>query len=130
MEEAAPPRFLIEANLGHALVIAVRQAGWDAEHMATWEAGRYRQADDAAVLAAASSAGRVLITLDGATIPALAWAWVGADPPRRHAGVLVLSSRISQADLAGQPAAVRAAVARMAGRSWIDLVVHAHRGAR
>ncbi len=124
------PRFLVDANLGHALVEAMRQAGPDAIHVSAWEAGRFRQVDDETLLAAAVSAGRVLVTFDGSTVPAIVWSWVGADPPRRHAGVLVVSSRISQADVRGQLAAIMAAVDQMAGRPWDDRVVYARRRGR
>jgi hypothetical protein len=77
-----------------------------------------------------NEAGRVLVTLDAATLPALAWSWLAGDLSHQHAGLLVLSTRIAQAAVGDQLATVLAAIDRMAEQIWAGLVVYAQRSSR
>jgi predicted nuclease of predicted toxin-antitoxin system len=122
------PRLLLDANLPRALATALQRRGVDAVPLADWRDGRWRDADDERLLAAAAAEGRVLVTLDAATVPETAWRWVEAG--RSHAGVLVITSRINQADVGALVRAVQAAVDRLGGRPWRDLVVYGQRRTR
>jgi predicted nuclease of predicted toxin-antitoxin system len=119
------PPLLLDAHLARALAEALARRGVDAVHLATWQDGRWRMADDDVVLAAAAAAGRVIVTLDAATLPAIARRW--SEEGRPHAGLLVLSSRLNQRDIGGQLEAILATVDEREDRPWANLVVFARR---
>jgi predicted nuclease of predicted toxin-antitoxin system len=122
------PPLLLDAHLPRALAVALRRRGMDAVPLADWRDGRLRDAADERLLEAAAEEGRALVTLDAATLPETAWRWVEAG--RSHAGVLVITSRVNQANVGGLVHAVQEALDRVADRSWQDLVIYAHRRER
>jgi predicted nuclease of predicted toxin-antitoxin system len=119
------PPLLLDAHLPRALAAALRQRGVDVLPLADWRGGQLRDAADERLLAAAWEEGRVLVTLDAATLPEVAWRWVEAG--HSHAGLLVITSRVNQADVGALVRAVSEALERMADRSWRNLVVYGQR---
>ena len=119
------PPLLLDAHLARALADALARRGYDVVHITTWQAGRWRTVDDETLLVAAAAASRVIITLDAATLPALARRW--REEGRSHAGLLVLSSRMNQRDIGGQLAAILAALGEMGEQPWANHVVYGRR---
>ena len=66
------PPVALDVHLSHALADALARAGVDVVHVAHWQKHELRTASDEAILAATTAAGRVLITRDASTVPALA----------------------------------------------------------
>jgi hypothetical protein len=116
---------LLEAHLGHALAEALNRRGIDTVHASTWQQGYWRTADDETLLAAATAAGRILVSFDGSTLPAVAYRWTAEGRP--HAGLLMLSSRIHQQDIGRQLETILATLDEWAGQSWTDRVAYARR---
>ncbi|HUG13480.1 MAG TPA: DUF5615 family PIN-like protein [Thermomicrobiales bacterium] len=119
------PALLLDEHLTRALARALNERGVVTEHVATWLGGRLRTADDETILLAAQENGSVLVTLDSATLPALAKGWTSSGRP--HAGLLIVSHRISQRDIGGQLNAILKALDEMAERPWTDTIVYARR---
>ena len=119
------PALALDAHLSHALVAALRRQGLDAAHIADWRDGRYRTADDAALLQAAAADERLLVTYDTSTLPLTAFQFLAAGVP--FAGVLVLSSRIKQTDIGGQLAAILAECEGRPDQAWANAVVYTRR---
>lgn len=121
------PAFLVDVNLSIALAVALRSRAYECAHLADWQDGRYRTASDETTLAVAAASRRVLVTLDAATIPALAQAWLARG--QDHAGVIVISSRIQQQDIGRQLRGVVQAIESRGDISWRNQIVYVSRPA-
>lgn len=119
------PGLLLDALLSHALTAELVRHGVDAVHIATWQAGRWRTADDESLLRVATIHERVLVSLDAATLPDIARLWV--EEQREHAGLLILSARISQSDVGGQLKAIHNALDAMHDQTWVNQTYFARR---
>jgi predicted nuclease of predicted toxin-antitoxin system len=99
--------------------------GFDVTLVKDWPDEDLRNAPDATILAAATQAGRVVVTRDSRTFPALAGRWTAAGRP--HAGVIVLSPRIDNRDIGRQLRSILNAIDQVGDDSWVDRVAYAHR---
>jgi predicted nuclease of predicted toxin-antitoxin system len=118
------PALLLDTHLSIALANALVACGFDVALAKEWQNQELRNAPDATILAAATQAGRVVVTRDSRTFPALAGRWTAAG--RSHAGVIVVSPRISNRDIGRELKSILAAIEQMGNDPWIDRVVYAH----
>ena len=127
MSDPAPRlTLLLDAHLPLALADALRRAGIEADHVATWRGGALRPADDRTLLREAARAGRAFVTRDTSTVPPEAFALIGDGEPT--GGVIVISSRIRADDVSAHLAALVADVARRpTAAEWRDVVSYAAR---
>lgn len=119
------PALLLDTHLARALAAALVARGFDVTLATDWHDEDLRNAPDATILAAATQAGRIVVTRDSRTFPALAGRWTAAG--RSHAGVIVLSPRIGNRDIGRQLESILTAIDQVGDDSWADRVVYAHR---
>ena len=81
-------KLLLDGHIKKASVPALqrRSLGLDVAHIADWQGGAFRTAEDAEVVAACFEEGRVFVTYDQRTIPGLLRRW--AEEERPHSGVI------------------------------------------
>src|SRR5437773_12248245 len=82
-------KLLLDAHIPAAVADALRKRlpGLDVQHLAKWRHGDLLEAEDEEVLAACAQEGRVWVTYDLATVPALLTRF--AQEGRDHAGVFL-----------------------------------------
>lgn len=119
------PPLLLDENLSRALLAALNRRGFDAIHLADVDVGVWRTSEDSRVLSAATATGRILVSYDAATLPALARDW--AKRGIHHAGILIVAGGIYQADIGTQLAAIESTLQRVSRESWDDLLIFATR---
>jgi predicted nuclease of predicted toxin-antitoxin system len=114
-------RLLLETHLSAVVAAHLQQRGIDAVTLQDWQGGVYRTASDETILAAAYAEGRIFVTRDVKTVPALLK--ILAEEGKHHAGVLLVPSRsFPQSDIGRL---VRALVQATAGRgdlAWEDMM--------
>jgi uncharacterized protein DUF5615 len=119
-------RLLLDTHIAKGTVAALQRycPGVDAAQIADWRGGRFRTADDAAILTACSEDGRVLVTYDQRTIPGLLRLWAAEERP--HAGVIFCDENSLPARSAGAVAkALARLVHEMAGAEMTNVVRYA-----
>jgi len=81
-------KLLLDGHIKKAVVPALqrRRPGVDVFHIADWQDGLYRAAEDADILQACFAESRVLVTYDQRTISGLLRRWAADERP--HAGVI------------------------------------------
>ena len=118
------PALLLDTHLSIALANALAARGFDVVLAKDWQDHQLRNASDATILTAATQTGRVVVTRDSRTFPALAGRWIAAG--RSHAGVSVVSPRISNRDISQELRSILAAIEQMGEDPWIDRIVYAN----
>jgi len=80
-------KLLLDVHNSKAAMAALQQRcpGLDVAHIADWQGGTYRAAEDGAALAACFDDDRVFVTYDQRTVPGLLRIWAAEERP--HAGV-------------------------------------------
>lgn len=119
------PPVALDVHLALALADALARAGVDVVHITRWPERDLRTASDDEILAATTAAGRVFITRDASTVPALANRWVREG--RQHAGVILLSKRIGRQDIGGMLEAILHELRRAGSEFFVNQVTHAQR---
>jgi hypothetical protein len=81
-------RLLLDGHIKKAAIQALHRLnpGCEVSHIADWQGGALRTAEDADILAACFEDGRILVTYDQRTIPGLLRRWAAEE--RSHAGVI------------------------------------------
>lgn len=84
-------RLLLDVHIPVAVAQQLRQGGVDAISLAEWRGGKFRTAEDSAILWAALEEQRILVTFDLRSIRTLVieWAQLGND----HAGVIFVDDK-------------------------------------
>jgi predicted nuclease of predicted toxin-antitoxin system len=118
------PTLLLDTHLSIALAAALATRGLDVILAKDWQDEDLRNAPDSTILAAATAVGRVVVTRDAKTFPALAGRWTAAG--RSHAGLLVLSPRIGNRDIGTQLRSILNAIEDIGDDTWTDRVVYTH----
>jgi hypothetical protein len=116
-------RLLLDVHIPAAVAGAVRRRlpGLDILHISNWHSGSLLEAEDRAVLAECAREGRVLVSFDLKTIPALLVEW--AEAQRSHAGVFLADDKTVRPEKVGAVAAsIAELVTELRGTDTTNLV--------
>ena len=118
-------RLLLDDHVKKATVGALQRRcpGLDVVHLAAWQAGAYRTAEDELILRACFEEGRSLVSYDQRTIPDLLRRWAAEERP--HAGVIFGDSNTVPANDPGAVArALAALVQEFSSSEMINTVLY------